>query len=53
LQVTVIKTKNAKGQKATPTAVSYTCKGDIVAACDDGTIKIYDGFFFFFFYQDQ
>jgi WD40 repeat protein len=42
-QVTVIKTKNAKGQKATPSAVCYTCKGDIVAACDDGTIKIYDG----------
>eukprot|EP00802_Teleaulax_amphioxeia_P011950 Tamp_11988.p1 GENE.Tamp_11988~~Tamp_11988.p1 ORF type:complete len:524 (+),score=119.84 Tamp_11988:179-1750(+) len=42
-QVTVIKTKNAKGQKATPTAVCYTSKSDIVAACDDGAIKIYDG----------
>jgi WD40 repeat protein len=41
-QVTVIKTKN-EGQKATPSAVCYTCKGDIVAACDDGTIKIYNG----------
>ncbi|KAJ1490376.1 WD40-repeat-containing domain protein [Baffinella frigidus] len=38
-QVTVIKCKNAKGQRATPTAASYAPNGDILAACDDGTIK--------------
>jgi len=42
-QVTVIKTKDARGQKAPPTAICYTTKGDIVAACLDGAIKVYDG----------
>jgi WD40 repeat protein len=42
-QVTVIKTKNARGQKCNPTAACYSPKGDILAACDDGTIKVYDG----------
>ena len=42
-QVTVIKTKNAKGQRTTPTAACYAPNGDIIAACDDGTIKLFDG----------
>jgi len=42
-QVTVIKTKNAKGQRTTPTAACYAPNGDIIAACDDGTLKLFDG----------
>mmetsp|Transcript_46958 Transcript_46958/g.110589 ORF Transcript_46958/g.110589 Transcript_46958/m.110589 type:complete len:703 (+) Transcript_46958:92-2200(+) len=38
-----IKTKNQKGQRCVPTAITYTPSGDIVAACDDGSIKLFDG----------
>ena len=39
-QVTVLKGKNTKGQKAIPHAATYRPNGDIIAACDDGTIKV-------------
>jgi WD40 repeat protein len=41
-QLTVIKCKNLRGQKATPYSACYAPNGDIVAGCDDGTIKIWD-----------
>ena len=42
-QVTVIKTKDARGQKTVPSAACYSPKGDLVVACNDGAIKVYDG----------
>jgi len=41
-QVTVLKAKNTRGQKAIPHAAAYRPNGDVIAACDDGTIKLWD-----------
>ena len=38
-QVTVLKAKNTRGQKTIPHAATYRPNGDVIAACDDGTIK--------------
>ncbi len=38
-QVTVLKAKNTRGQKAIPHAATFRPNGDVIAACDDGTIK--------------
>lgn len=42
-QTTVIKTKNQRGQKATPHSACFSPSGNIIAGCNDGCLKLYDG----------